>query len=245
MLNVTVFFCGCSLRCVFCQNKDISHGKAEGREYSPESLAKELLILQDKGVHNINLVTPTHFVPQIISTLDIVKNRLYIPVIYNSSGYETEATLNMLDGYIDIYMPDFKYFSDEIADKYSNASGYFDIASKAIARMYAQVGKCVFSDDGCLVRGVVVRHLCLPSCRHDSMEILKKLSSIVPTEDVLLSLMSQYTPEFASDCEYKNLHRRITTFEYESVAKYAAELGFRGFLQSPESAKTDYTPDFT
>ena len=167
-------------------------------------------------------------------------------MVYNSSGYENVDSLRRLDGLVDIYLPDFKYFSSELAKKYSAAPDYPEVAQKAIAEMYRQVGKYEYSKDepSILSRGLIVRHLVLPSCRADSIALLKKLSEIVPAKDILLSLMSQYTPEFALDTPYKELHRRITTFEYEQVVKCAEELGFDGFIQARSSASSGFTPDF-
>ena len=242
----TVFFCGCSLGCVFCQNKDISHGALKGREYSPEQLASELLGLEDMGAANVNLVTATHFADKVAQALELVKARLSIPVVYNTSGYEKVQTLRRLDGLIDVYLPDFKYASAELAQKYSCAPDYPSVAERALSEMYRQVGRVEYSPDGqTLVRGVVVRHLVLPGHRADSLEVIRRLSEILPTDGVLLSLMSQYTPEFAADSGYKNLLRRVTRFEYDSVVRAAQEAGFDGFVQGRGSASSEYTPDFS
>lgn len=240
----TVFFCGCSLGCVFCQNKAISHGQVMGKEYSVSALADEMLRLRDAGAANINLVTATHFADKVAEVLESVRHKLGIPVVWNTSGYERVDTLRRLEGLVDIYLPDFKYSSGELAELYSFAPDYPDVALSAIAEMYRQVGKYAYAEDGTLKRGVVVRHLVLPSCRKDSIAALERLADTVPPLDVLLSLMSQYTPDFALDTPHKNLHRRITRFEYESVLSVAQRLGFDGFSQSPESAVKDYTPDF-
>ena len=244
----TVFFSGCSLGCIFCQNKDISRHGGNGKTLSDSELFEQILALQEQGVHNINLVTPTHFLHRMIPLLDKLKNsgQLHIPIVYNSSGYENTDTLRRLEGLVDIYLPDFKYFSSELARKYSAAPDYPSIAEKAIAEMYRQVGKYQYSDaePNILARGLVVRHLVLPSCREDSIAVLERLSEIIPPGDILLSLMSQYTPEFALDTPYKELHRKITTFEYEKVVARAEELGFDGFIQSRSSASATFTPDF-
>ncbi len=240
----TVFFCGCSLKCVFCQNKKISRGEARGTEYSPEELAREMLLLRDEGASNINLVTPTHFADRVAETLRIVKPKLGIPVVYNTSGYERAETLKMLEGLVDIYMPDFKYASAETAKKYSSASDYPDVAAKAAAEMYRQVGKCEYAPDGTLKKGVLVRHLVLPGSRRDSIAVLEMLARTVPPSDILISVMSQYTPDFALDTPFTELHRRVTSFEYSSVVRVAEELGFDGFVQSRLSAVSDYTPKF-
>jgi len=237
-----IFFSGCTLKCVFCQNKEISR-QPKGTEMTERQLANLFLQLQDKGAHNINLITPTHFTKQIISALNIVKHKLYIPVVYNTSGYETVDTLKMLSGYVDIFLPDFKYYDSFLAEKYSKAPDYFEIASKAICEMFRQVGKYTEDENGILKKGVIIRHLVLPACRHDSVKILEEIKKLLPISDIRLSLMSQFTPDFVPK-EYPELSRRITTFEYNSVLKKATELGFEGFFQSRESAVTSYTPDF-
>ncbi len=240
----TVFFCGCSLQCVFCQNRDISRSNGVGTVYTPDELANAMLMLQENGATNINLVTPTHFLREVIKTLEKVKPSLKIPVVYNTSGYEKTESLKHLDGLIDIYMPDFKYISPELSASYSNAPDYASVAESALLEMYRQVGKYEYSENGTLARGILVRHLVLPACRKDSIAVLRRLAALLPADKILLSLMSQYTPEFASDCPYKNLHRRLTSFEYGSVVSVALELGFDGFIQDISSARTDYTPNF-
>lgn len=237
----TVFFSGCNLRCRFCQNYKIS-AESFGAEITVERLAEIFLELCDKGAHNINLVTPTHFVPQIISALDIAKPRLNIPVVYNCGGYESAETLKMLEGYIDIYLPDFKYGDNEIAQKYSAAPDYFRVCTAAIEEMLRQTGAPRFDGD-LLKRGVIIRHLTLPTHRFDSVRVLEEIKRRYGTENVLLSLMSQYTPFYKSS-EFKELDRRISTFEYNFVADKASELGFNGFMQERSSAKEEYTPDF-
>lgn len=237
----TVFFSGCNLRCRFCQNYKIS-AESFGAEITAERLAEIFLELRDKGAHNINLVTPTHFVPQIISALDIAKPRLSIPVVYNCGGYESAETLKMLEGYIDIYLPDFKYGDNEIAQKYSAAPNYFQVCTAAIEEMLRQTGAPSFDGD-LLKKGVIIRHLTLPTHRSDSVRVLEEIKRRYGTENVLLSLMSQYTP-FYKSIEFKELSRRISTFEYNFVADKASELGFNGFMQERSSAKEEYTPDF-
>ena len=244
----TVFFSGCNLRCVFCQNKNISQGERIGKEYSQEELIDALIALQESGVHNINLVTPTHFAMQIASLLEEMKKRglLKVPVVYNSSGYESVETLKALDGLIDIYMPDLKYFSPELSAKYSSAPDYFDVASSAIVEMLRQRGKYRYNEanPSLLSSGVLIRHLVLPSHRKDSIDALTYIARLINPEDVLISLMSQYTPDFALDTPFTNLHRRITSFEYDSVCSVATSLGFDGFMQARSSASSVFTPDF-
>ena len=243
----TVFFCGCSLGCIFCQNRDISRRGGVGSPISADELYEKMLELANSGVHNINLVTATHFLEQLIPVLQKAKakNELKIPFVYNSSGYESTESLKRLDGLIDIYLPDLKYCSEELAIKYSSAPNYKDTALKAISEMYRQRGKYRYSRSGDLLEsGVIVRHLVLPSHRKDSIDVLRELAKSIPPSDILLSLMSQYTPEFALDTPYKNLHRRVTSFEYSSVCDVAIALGFDGFIQEKSSAVSDYTPNF-
>lgn len=245
----TVFFAGCNLRCVFCQNKDISQGERRGKEYSQNELIQAIIELQESGVHNINLVTPTHFALQIKEVLEKMKIQglLHVPVVYNSSGYESVETLKALDGLVDIYMPDLKYFSSELSAKYSFAPDYFSVASKAIVEMLRQRGHYKYNeaDSELLSSGVLIRHLVLPSHRKDSIDIFTHLAELVEPSDVLISIMSQYTPEFALDTPYRELHRRITSFEYNSVCDTALKLGFDGFMQSRSSATAVYTPKFS
>lgn len=244
----TVFFTGCNLRCEFCQNKAISRNSILGKIYSEEELSEALCDLQESGVHNINLVTPTHFADKIASVLEHLKQKslLKIPVVYNTSGYESIDTLKMLDGLVDIYMPDLKYFSSELSQKYSFAPDYFEVAVRAIGEMLRQRGKYRYADgEPILSSGVLIRHLVLPSHRKDSIKALSRLAELINPADVLLSVMSQYTPDFALDSEHTELHRRITSFEYGSVCRAATELGFEGFMQSKDSASKSYTPSFS
>lgn len=237
----TIFFSGCTLKCVFCQNSKISRGNF-GKTISPDRLAEIMLNLQHKGAENINLVTPTHFTDGIISALSMVKKSLHIPVIFNCGGYEKVETLKRYEGYVDIYMPDFKYFDNSLAMKYSSSPDYKEQATKAIKEMIRQVGQPVFSD-GLLKRGVLIRHLVLPGSYRDSLCVLDHLKSEFGTEDFLLSLMSQFTPN--KDCEkIPNLNRKITTYEYQKVADYAIESGFEGYTQEKSSATAEYIPPF-
>lgn len=244
----TVFFCGCSLACVFCQNKSISRRtQGIGEEISDSELYSRIVALLDSGVHNLNLVTPTHFAHRIAALLERLKSSgdLRVPVVYNTSGYERVETLRRLDGLVDVYLPDFKYYSPELAAKYSSAPDYRDVATAALVEMLRQRGKYRYDENGELLEsGVVVRHLVLPSHRKDSINILLHIANTVNVGDILLSLMSQYTPEFALDTPYRELHRRVTSFEYASVCKEAERLGFDGFFQSRASASSDFTPEF-
>lgn len=239
----TVFFSGCNLRCVFCQNAPLSRG-LEGEDVTVGRLCELLLTLSDSGVHNINLVTPTHFTDLICEALSRVRDRLAVPVVWNSSGYELPETLEMTRGLVDIYLPDFKYVSPELAAKYSAAGDYAPVAAEALRFMHGMLGPVRLGEDGLMRSGVLVRHLCLPGCRRDSMAVLRLIADTVPVKEILLGLMAQYTPDFYTG-EDKNLRRRITTFEYESVRDLALELGFDGYMQSPRSATSAFTPPFT
>lgn len=240
----TVFFSGCNLRCVFCQNREISHG-TKGREYDEGELLSEIASMVEKyKVHNVNFVTPSHYTVQLVPLIEQLKKRYDLPIVWNSSGYESVEALRRLDGLVDVYLPDFKYASRELARKYSKAENYPEVAMAAIKEMYGQTGGVRFGADGLIKGGVIVRHLVLPGERRDSVEVLHKLAESLPVKDVRLSLMSQYTPDFALDCEYKNLHRRVTTFEYNFVLDEAVRLGFEGYFQDKSSAVKNYTPEF-
>lgn len=239
----TVFFSGCNLHCCYCQNNSISN-ELFGIEVTVEKMGEIFLKLQDDGADNIELVTPTHFVPQIIESLDKVKARLNIPVIYNTGGYELVDTIKMLEGYIDVYLPDIKYFSADVSARYSNAPDYFERVSEAVPEMIRQVGKLAFNKDGGIEKGTIIRHLVLPKQRHDSMKILDWISRNTSADDVMVSIMNQYTPfDFISD-EFPELKRRITKMEYNSVVDHAAGLGLNGFTQEKSSSSEKYVPDF-
>jgi putative pyruvate formate lyase activating enzyme len=237
-----IFFSGCPLKCVYCQNKEISHG-AKGRTVTTRELADIMLDLQKRGAHNINLVTPTHYSDQIIKALSLIKNELKIPVVYNTSGYEkVEETLKIAD-YVSIFLCDIKYFSPELANKYSKAPSYYEYAKSAFLAMVKSKPLC-FDENGIMKSGVILRHLVLPSCRHDSIDILEDIAKSVDTSLFKLSLMSQYTPEFCPG-EFSELCRKLTTFEYNSVLSRAQSLGYHGYMQGFSSATSDYTPDFS
>lgn len=239
----TVFFSGCNLRCVYCQNYEISRqNNGAGKEISDKKLSEVFLRLQEQHANNINLVTPTPYVPNIINALDMVKDKLHIPTVYNCGGYESVETLKMLDGYIDIYMPDFKYCDSETAKKYSEAPDYPETVTKALEEMHRQTKELEWNGD-LLKKGLIVRHLVLPYQRKQSMKILDLLKETVPQKDMLLSLMSQFTP--TPECKnYPEIDRRITTFEYNSVCDYARELDFNGYFQERESAQSAYIPQW-
>lgn len=236
-----VFFSGCPLHCVYCQNREISGGGV-GTVYHAKELSKVFLDLQDRGAANINLVTPTHYTDSIIKALDLVKSDLKIPVVWNTSGYEKAETVEMLKGYVDVFLTDFKYASSHIAKKYSAAPDYPKVALAALKKMVDITGESAFDGEK-LVGGTIVRHLILPGCYRDSIEVLRLTAEAVGAKRVLLSLMSQYTPEFLAE-GYPELNRRITTFEYQKVLSESIRLGFDGYSQDRASATKEYTPEF-
>ncbi|MBS6942497.1 MAG: radical SAM protein [Clostridiales bacterium] len=237
-----VFFSGCALHCVFCQNAEISQG-GFGREISTARLAEIFLRLQDEGAQTLDLVSPTHFAPQIARALERAKPRLRIPVVYNSGGYDSLEALKMMEGLVEIYLPDLKYKDAALAARYSGAADYFEVAQEAVQEMYRQTGPVQWGESGVLQRGLMVRHLLLPGCRKDSMAVLEALSHLVPPKRILLSLMSQYTPCYHA-AAYKEIDRRVTDFEIDSVRDYAVQLGFEGYGQARSAASAGYTPAF-
>jgi putative pyruvate formate lyase activating enzyme len=237
-----IFFAGCSLRCVYCQNMDISQMN-KGYEISAEELASEMLELQKQGAYNINLVTPTHFSDKIRKALDIAKPRLKLPVIYNTSGYEKEAEIRKMAGYVDVFLTDIKYFSPEYSKKYSGASDYYARSKEALGAMLSLAQSTVFDENGIITSGVIVRHLVLPNLRKDSINILEDLKNSFDISKFKLSLMAQYTPDFCKD-EFSELKRKITTFEYESVVNRAVDLGYDGYIQDKSASSVKYTPKF-
>lgn len=240
----TVFFSGCSLRCIFCQNSAI-RAPSSGKCVTVAEFCDILRALKAQGAHNINLVTPTHYADKIAEALRLVKGELGLPIVWNCGGYERVETLRMLDGLVDVYLPDFKYVSPTLAAEYSAAPDYADVATAALAEMVRQTGAVQFDTDGLVTRGVMVRHLVLPGSRADSIAVLSRIAETVPVCDVRLSLMRQYTPDFAPRSGPKSLLRRVTSFEYDSVMQHAVALGFEGYFQTKESADTAYTPDFS
>lgn len=240
----TVFFSYCTLKCVFCQNYGIST-QNHGRDISENELSECFLDLQAQGAHNINLVTPTHFVPQIISAIDIArKNGLTLPIIYNTSGYENVETIKMLDGYVDVFLPDLKYFDNKYAEKYSNAKNYFTIASQAIKQMFRQVGKCEFDNAGIIKKGVIVRHLMLPGLLFDTKKILDYLNAEYGN-DIFISIMSQYTPLSTLPDNFPELNKKINPKHYDAILDYAANLGIENaYIQESSSASESFIPDF-
>ena len=240
----TVFFVGCSLGCVFCQNKSIRAADT-GREMDEEALVHLFLALQERGAHNINLVTATHFADCVASALRVAKPLLHVPVVWNCGGYERVETLRMLEGLVDIYLPDFKYLSPVLSGAYSHATDYAKHASEALCEMVRQTGAVRYDADGMMISGTMVRHLVLPGSRADSIAVLEHVASLVNVADIRLSLMRQYTPTFAPADAPKNLHRVVTSFEYDAVMARAVDLGFEGFFQGKESAKDIFTPNFS
>ncbi|MDD3429761.1 MAG: radical SAM protein [Oscillospiraceae bacterium] len=239
----TVFFSHCNLRCAFCQNSKISDG-GFGAEITTQRLGDIFLELQAQGAHNINLVTPTPWQPYIIEALNSVRGGLHIPVAYNCGGYETIAGIKALKNYVDIFIPDLKYYSDDLAIKYSAATNYFCTALAAIKQMTTQTGAPVFDGNGILQKGVIIRHLVLPGQSKDSLRLLQALKEEIDPQTICLSLMSQYTPAHKA-LQMPPINRRISTYEYNKVVDFALTLGFeQGFYQDRSSAKEEYTPPF-
>jgi len=239
----TVFFSGCNMGCVFCQNYNLSRG-IEGKVVSIKRLADIFLELQEQGAHNINLVTPTHYVVAVIEALEVAKTKgLTIPIVYNCSGYERVETLKMLEGLVDIYLPDCKYYSDDIAKKYSHAPLYFEVASKAIEEMVRQVGRPIFDEEGILQKGVIVRHLMLPGRLMDSKVIVKYLYT--QYKDIIyISLMNQYTP-LPQVTNIPELNRKVSRKSYERLIQYVIDLGIENaFIQEGETATESFIPIF-
>ena len=239
----TVFFSSCNLKCVFCQNYKISQEKM-GHEITIEELAEEFLKLQKQGANNINLVTGTIYVPQIIETLKIAKKKgLTIPVAYNTRGYENIETLKKLDGYIDIYMPDFKYFYSNLGEKLSGIKNYANIAKDAIIEMQRQITKNEFDENGLMKKGIIIRHLVLPNHIQNSIRVLEWLKENI-REDVFVSLMAQYFPTHKAS-EYNDINRKLTKKEYNEIKEYFYELDFKnGFIQDLEDEEEKYVPEF-
>jgi len=238
----TIFFSYCNLKCIFCQNYDISTLNM-GEVVSIMRFKEICLELQEKGALNINLVTPTHFVPLIVEGLKLAKKEgLTIPIIYNTSSYENVETIRMLDGLIDVYLPDLKYYNDEYAIKYSNAKNYFKNASLVIDEMYKQIGKCEFSDNGIIKKGVIVRHLMLPDNISDSKKIISYLYQKYK-HNIYISIMNQYTP--IKKYKYKELNNKVSDIEYDELIDYAYNLGVRNaYVQEGETQMESFIPIF-
>lgn len=237
-----VFFSGCCLKCCFCQNYEIS-AQGKGFELTVDELADTFMMLAQKGACNINLVNPTHFVPQICKALDTLDDKLTLPVVYNCGGYESTQTLEMLDDRVKIFLPDLKYFDNELSIRYSSAKDYFPVAIKAIRKMVTIAGKPKFDKNGMMTSGVIVRHLVLPNHRHDSVRLIEQLSQAFDKDEIIISLMSQFVPVYKA-FTHKELSRRTSTFEYNSVLKEVQSLGFDGYFQQRSSASENYIPVF-
>jgi putative pyruvate formate lyase activating enzyme len=234
-----IFFSGCSLKCCFCQNYPISH-ENKGEGITTDRLIEIMKELEGKGVHTIDFVNPTHFSDILIDALSRYKPS--VPVVYNSSGYDSVETLKKLDGLVDVYLPDLKYFSNEKAQKYAKCPDYFEKTSKAILEMYRQQPKNEFKD-GIIQKGLIIRHLVLPANVDESKNILLWIKENLP-DDIYISLMSQYTP-YGDIAEFKELNRRLTTAEYNKVVDFFLDLGLQnGFMQEKSSSQTKYIPDF-
>lgn len=237
----TIFFTHCNLSCVYCQNYEISQ-KHLGRKVPERELADIMISLQEKGCHNINLVSPTHYMPQILKSLKIAFEKgLDVPILYNSNGYDSVELLKILDGIVDIYMPDFKYFDDKKAKKYSNADNYVETAKAGVKEMFRQVGNLRLDNEDIAQRGVLVRHLVLPNNIADSKKVLDFLAAV--SKDLWISIMSQYSPQNRAK-EFPELNRKITPDEYWDVIGHAQKLKLENFLIQEMSSTEVYLPDF-
>ena len=240
----TVFFSGCSLGCVYCQNRDISGGE-RGREITLERLYEIFFELKESGANNINLVTAGHFLPWLVPVLERARrDGLGIPVVYNSGGYETVQALRRLEGLVDVYLPDFKYISPETAARYSKAPDYPDVAMAALAEMMRQAGEAVFDERGIMQRGVILRHLVLPGHTGEAKKIIRYAYETYG-DRIYLSIMNQYTPMPGIEEEYPELGRKLGREEYDEVVDYAIDLGVEnGFIQEGETAEESFIPPF-
>lgn len=237
----TVFFSNCNLNCVYCQNYEISQ-LGRGKEITVQELANIFLKQQENGVENINLVTPTSYVLQIIEAIKIAKREgLNIPIIYNTNGYEKVETIKLLEGYIDVYLPDLKYAENEIAKKYSNVNNYFEVSTKAIKEMVSQVGIPKLNDNGIIEKGVIVRHLVLPNNIQNSKKVLKWIKENLPSE-IFVSIMAQYFPTYKAK-ELKDLNRKLTKVEWQEIEDYVSELEIEnGYMQELGEHEEEYVP---
>ena len=239
----TVFFSNCNLSCMFCQNYEISQ-EGKGIEISIDELSDIFIKQQEKGVHNINLVTPTMYVYQIIEAIKIARGKgLNIPIIYNSNGYENVQTIKDLEGYIDVYLPDLKYYDNDLGLKYSGINNYFEYSSKAIFEMYNQVGSPKFDKDGNIIKGLMIRHLVLPNNINNSKKVLNWIKENI-NEDVYINIMAQYFPTYKAK-EIKELNRKLSKKEYEEIENYVYELDIKnGYMQELGEHEEEYVPDF-
>ena len=237
----TIFFSNCNMNCVFCQNYEISQ-QGKGKEITIERLAEIFLEQQNRNVNNINLVTPTSYVPQIIEAIKIARvNGLKIPIIYNTNGYENVETLKMLEGYIDIYLPDLKYAEDNLGLEYSKVKNYFEIATTAIKEMYRQVGSLKLNNDGIIEKGLIIRHLILPNNIENSKKVLKWIKENM-NKDVYVSVMAQYFPTYKAK-QIRDINRKLTKEEYEKVENYLYDLDIEnGYIQELGEHEEEYVP---
>lgn len=238
----TIFFSHCNLHCMFCQNYEISQNIKKGKEVTIEELSNIMLEQQNNKAENINLVTPTMYAYQIKEAIKLAREKgLKIPIIYNSNGYEKVETLKDLEGYIDVYLPDLKYYSNEIAIKYSKAPNYFEVASKAILEMIKQVGVPKFNENGMIQKGVMIRHLVLPNHMQNTKNILKWIKENV-TEDIYINVMAQYFPTYKAK-EDKLINRKLTKREYKQIEEYFYSLDFKnGYMQELGEHEEEYVP---
>ena len=238
----TVFFSNCNFNCVYCQNYEISQ-QGKGKEVTIEELVEIFLKQQEKDVENINLVTPTSYVPQIIEALKIAKQKgLKLPIVYNTNGYENVETIKMLNGYIDIYLPDLKYSDNELAVRLSNAPKYFEIATDAIKEMYNQVGVPIFNEDGIMQKGIMIRHLVLPNNIENSKKVLKWISEELPKE-VYVSVMAQYFPTYKAKDNVYGINRKLYNEEWKEIQREISNLGIEnGFIQELGEHEEEYVP---
>jgi len=239
----TIFFSNCNLNCIYCQNFEISQ-KGLGKEITIEHLADIFLSQQSKGVHNINLVSPTIYTMQIIEAIKIAKNKgLNIPIIYNTSGYDSVESLKLLEGYIDVYLPDFKYASNELANKYSKINNYFEIVKLALIEMYRQVGNPIFDEEGIIKKGMIIRNMILPNNVKNTKNVLDSIKELFGT-DIYISVMAQYFPSYMAK-EDTEINRKITKKELKSVEEYMFKLGFEnGYIQKLGRHEEEYVPIF-
>ena len=239
----TVFFSNCNLNCDFCQNYEISQ-LGVGKEITIERLAKVFLEEQEKNVNNINLVSPTTYAVQIVEAIKIAKkNGLKIPIIYNTNGYENVETIKLLEGYIDIYLPDLKYAENELARRFSKIDNYFEIATNAIKEMYRQVGGIKFNTQGIVEKGVIIRHLVLPNHIENSKKVLKWIDSNMP-KDIFVSVMAQYFPTYKAK-DITDLNRKLTVREYKKIEQYLYTLNIdNGYIQNLEENEIQYVPNW-
>lgn len=238
-----VFFSGCNLRCVFCQNYKISQEEA-GEEVSTDGLADIFVSLEEKGAHNINLVNATHFIPAIAEAIDFAREKgLKIPFVYNTNGYELVESLKLLEGRIQVYLPDIKYMDSDASLKYSGASDYFAVCSEAVQEMYRQVGVPKFGECGIIEKGLIIRHLIMPSLSKDSIKVLNFIEKNFP-KGIFVSIMSQYIPYYKAE-KFHEINRKLTKFEYERVLEHFYSLGMdNGYMQERESASNAFVPEF-